>query len=177
MDNKPANKSLEERVAALEIKVDNIEKQFMMIDQANKIANEARVSITTTSNEKTTRTPDLVTVSMMSKSYHQASYSGNDVEDRIDFVLIFSSNLTKDIKAFKGKLVIKDLFDEEIAIINFTDETGIRLGNKYEWRGGIEFDKFSEQHRRLVSISSNDVMVSFILEKVLYSDGNRESFT
>jgi hypothetical protein len=113
-----------------------------------------------------------ISVSMVSKRYHRADYLAGDGDDRIDFELLFRSRLPKDVRAFTGSVVFKDLFDEHIPSVNLTYEDGIRAGGTARWRGGIAFNQFLPAHQRLLAIEPRDTQVSFKLDAVIYADGS-----
>ena len=60
--------------------------------------------------------------------------------------------------------------------MEFTDETGIRAGGTNQWKGGMEYNQFAEEHRRLLNIGKTDLIVEFVLNQIVYADGTREAF-
>jgi len=81
-----------------------------------------------------------ISVTMGSKKYHEMNDRTGDVGNRIDFVFVFQSALEKDVRALKGTVVIKDLFDQLIMRLTLSHEAGLPAGGKAEWRGGIKYN-------------------------------------
>jgi hypothetical protein len=164
-------RSLEERVTILEKRIEAFEKQFFQ-----SIAPQDKLPAIVNTPEKKEEVKPAISVALLSKTFHKADYSLGDSGDRIDLTLTFYNYLKKDVRAIKGTVVFRDLFDEVILRVNLTDETGMRAGGNSQWRGGIEYNQFIDSHQRLLSIDTNDTGISFELESVIYTDGTRERF-
>ena len=160
-------KSIEARLASLELKVKEIEQRLMKLEEPIGKKESERVQVS--------KSP--MSVKLVSKLFHVADYMSGDSGDRIDFEFVFTNHLKKDVRAFTGALVFKDLFDRDIMRVNLTDESGVKTGGTVNWQGGIDFNQFLDPHQRLRSIDKKDLSVEFILNKVIYADGTRESFS
>lgn len=118
-----------------------------------------------------------ISVTLLHKGFHKANYRAGEAGDMIELTFRFQSLLDRDIRAFKGQAVFKDLFDELILTVNLTHENGLPKMGTADWQGGIQFNQFQESHQRLLSVDSNDMTVAFVCESIIYTDGTRELFT
>jgi hypothetical protein len=153
---------MESRLAALEGQKQNSPENNQLPVVQAPIANDEKTSS--------------ISVSLIRKSFHKANIMAGDAGDRIDFALNFKSNIDKDLRAFKGAIVIKDLFDEVVLRVTLMQETGLAAGGTSLWEGGIQYNQFLPNHQRLLGLDTNDAGVSFEVENLIYSDGTRESF-
>ena len=141
-----------------------------------KIVNLRTVSPNITPKKSESK-PSQISVTLVNKVFHKADYSVGDAGDRIDFTFLFQSLLERDVRAFKGAVIFKDLFDQEILRVTLTHETGLPKKGTAVWKGGIQYNQFMETHQRLLTVEKSDITVSFACESIVYADGTRESFT
>ena len=160
------------KINELETKIHELESR---IEELEKVVSAKQTVRSTERPEKEKRTSP-ISVQLSRKSYHKANYDIGDAGDRIDFTFRFTNQLAKDIRAFTGQVVFKDLFDREIMKIGLTNETVIRSRSSYEWKGGIEYNQFLPEHQRLLSIDQKDLQIELELDKIIYVDGTRQSF-
>jgi hypothetical protein len=111
--------------------------------------------------------PSPVAISFGSKRHHTANFLAGDSGDRIDLELLFRNDTEKPIRAFKGIVEFRDLFDDLILTVNLTFEGGIRPRATTTWRGGIEYNQFIAGHTRLLTISPQDLRTSLVVESVI----------
>ena len=162
--------SLENRISFLEAKVKELELRLSQIESPTPAVSPSSPPNPTNALNK------LVSITLISKNFHQADYNAGDSGDRINFTFQFANHLKKDIRAFTGVIVFKDLFEKVILKMGFTDESGIRANSPSEWKGGMEYNQFTDEHRRLLNIARSDLIVEFVLNQVIYTDGTREAF-
>ncbi|HEY6330645.1 MAG TPA: hypothetical protein VI756_15010 [Blastocatellia bacterium] len=173
-DDRLEPKSIEERLASLESRM--LQVEMLVNGRSHGQPGQGPDERTSADAIKPPAATCPITVTMNSKRYHQADFRGGDVANRIDFVFVFASSLKKDARAFKGAVLIKDLFGQDIIRVTLTHETGLRAGGSVEWQGGIKYNKFLSNHQRLMTVQQTDLTISFELESVIYTDGTRESF-
>jgi hypothetical protein len=131
------SKSLEERVALLETKLKEIENQLSGPATPQQPTPTIEALDISTANATVKAQSPKISVTLVSKSFHQMNIIAGDVGPRIDFTLVFHSHFEKDLRAFKGAMVIKDLFDEDIMRVALTHEAGVPANGTAEWNGGI----------------------------------------
>lgn len=117
-----------------------------------------------------------ITIELVKKNYHEANYDEGDSGDRIDFIFRFTNHFPKDIRAFTGVVILRDLFDRDILRIKLTNEETVQSQKSVDWKGGIEYNQFMSEHQRLFSIAQNDLSVGFVLQHIIYTDGSKQSF-
>jgi hypothetical protein len=157
---------LAERINKLELRVTELEQLV------------SHTSSSPSSKESTSKIepPIMISAEILQKSFHAADYSLGDAGDRIDFAFRFKNHFPKDVRAFEGLMVFRDLFNKVILQINLTNEETVLSGKTVEWRGGIEYNQFMPEHQRLSSINIKDLSIDFVLRNVIFTDGTRESF-
>lgn len=171
MSDAQGSKSIEERVSFLENRLRDLESRLSALEGPRQNDAKAQQIAPSTAAEKKESKKSPISVTLLSKKFE-----AGDVGDRIGFVLLFKSGLEKDVRAFKGTLAIRDLFDQDLMRVSLTQETGISAGGTSEWKGGIEYNQYSAPHQRLLAIDIKDTSVFFNLEQIIYTDGARESF-
>lgn len=158
--------TLEERVAMLEAKVEEIEQRLLKLEGLVEKEEPKRVEVA--------ESP--ISVTLVSKSFREADWLAGRFEDQIIFSFDFTNHLKKDIRAFVGVIVFKDLFEREITRVSLTIEESIKAGDTIGWQGAMEYDPFCDADHRLRKIDTENLLVEFILEQVIYTDGTREIF-
>jgi hypothetical protein len=118
-----------------------------------------------------------ILVKLKTKSFHKADFLAGDAGDRIDFELLFGNNLPKAIRAFKGTLCFRDLFDEIVLSVDLKHEDSLRSGGTVTWRGGILFNQFEPGHQRLLNCDLDDLKASFTTQAVIFGDGTSQRFS
>lgn len=169
-ENSPQTTALENRVSFLENRIKELELRLARIE------NPATALAPSTPPQPTNVPNKQISVTLLTKNFHQADYDAGDAGDRIDFTFQFTSHLTKDIRAFTGAVIFRDLFERVILRLGITDEHGIRSGGTCQWKGGMEYNQFVEEHTRLLNTGKNDLIVEFLLEQAIYADGTRGIF-
>lgn len=165
-DNEQNLKSLVQRVSLLEARVTELESRFASPEEPTGKIKPKQTEVN----------PPAISIKLLSKTFHRADYNAGDSGDRIELSFEFSNHLQKDIRAFIGTVVFKDLFDRDILRVGVSEEEGVRAGGTTVWRGGIEYNQFMNEHSRLLTVNNEDLQVSFILQQVIYRDGTREVF-
>lgn len=171
--------SVENRLSVLENRFRGLELRLSQLESNGGVASN---ELTQTSNtnepiQPSTVSTGRISVDLLSKKFREANLLAGDAGDSIDLTLQFTNHLSKDVRAFTGSIVFKDLFDKDILNVELTDESGVRSGKTSIWKGGINYNQFLENHSRLLSIKESDVIIELILERVIYKDGTREVFS
>ena len=174
-DNLEQTKSVEERINFLETELQAVKERLSKLEVPSPEDASLRTLSPNKIPAKTEDDASGITVTLVSKTFHKANFSLGDTGDRIDFTFTFQSHLEKDVRAFKGAVVIKDLFDQDILRVTLTHETGLSAKGKAIWKGGIKFNKFLATHTRLLTVEQKDITVIFVCESIIYTDGTRES--
>jgi hypothetical protein len=169
------SKSLEERVSLLEIELKTLKECFLNLVASKQESLDFQIKQQTAVSENQKK-PSPISVTLVNKTFHNANYNLGDAGDRIDFTFVFQSHIDKDVRAFKGVVIIKDLFEQDILRVTLTHETDLKAKGTAVWEGGIQYNQFMETHQRLLTVKQSDILVSFDCESIIYRDGARESF-
>ncbi len=160
--------TLEEGVATLEAKVTELEERLSKPEGPVVRKEPKRVS----------GSKSLISIMLVSKSFLKADPMAGDVSDRIDFIFDFISHLKKDVQAFNGALVLKDLHDQELLEVELIVEDAVKAESIFGgWRASIDYDPSLDTHHILRTIDKNDLRVELTLKEVIYTDGTREAFS
>jgi hypothetical protein len=165
--------ALEDRVAELERRVAALESGRSPDPLVSDVS-PATLSVPAVVPDAMPEAP--LTVSLVRKNFHKANLPAGDAGDRIDFALRFTSRLTKDLRAFKGAIVFRDLFGEKVFSLTLTHESELKAGGSSSWEGGFGYNQFLPQHQRLLSAQDKNLTTDFDLEAVVYADGATERF-
>jgi len=121
--------------------------------------------------------PSPIGINLLNKSYHKADIMAGDSGDRIDFTLELTNRIDKDMDAFTGAIFFTDIFDRQILKLNFTYDNPLASGETNTWKGGMEYNRFVDSHRKLRSTDSEKISVDLLVKEVIYSDGTRKTFS
>ena len=151
----------QDRVNFLETRLKEVEDRLSRLEVLElSYGRSERLSIVNTT-EKPENERASISVTLMRKTFHKADLLAGDVGDRIDFALLFHNHLERDVRAFKGAVIIKDLFDQDILRVTLTHELGIKANSTCEWKGGIKYNQFLASHQRLLTVEHKDTAVTF----------------
>src|SRR5262245_51111680 len=117
-ENSLQQTSLESRVSLLEAKIKELELRLSQVE------NPTATVIPSVPPKSANVQDKRISITLLNKNFHQADYNVGDSGDRIDFSFQFTNHLSKDIRAFTGEVVFKDLFQRVIIRIAITDESG-----------------------------------------------------
>lgn len=109
----------------------------------------------------------VLTVAMYDKGYEELRY-----QEYLTYSLAFKNNSEKDIRAFKGAIVINDLFDSEIKSINLTIDDPIPAGETFRATYTTDYNQFRDEDSRLRSKKMEDLKVVWTPEKIIFADGS-----
>ncbi|WP_115460578.1 hypothetical protein [Winogradskyella aurantiaca] len=117
--------------------------------------------------EKRQRLGSALTVAMYNKGYEEYDY-----QDYLTYSFAFENKTDKDIRAFKGSISIRDLFDSEIKSISLTIDDPIKAGEIFKGTYTTDYNQFREEDSRLRNKKIEDLVVIWTPEKIIFSDGS-----
>ena len=130
--------------------------------EQDRLAEQARIE----EEDRMKRFDSTLTVAMYDKGYQEISYA-----EALTYSFIFSNKSSKDIRAFKGRIVINDLFDTEIKSISLTVDDQINAGESKRETYNTDYNQFRDEDVRLRSKDIDDLTINWIPEKVIFTDG------
>lgn len=87
---------------------------------------------------------------------------------------IYKNKSQKDIRAFTGYTVFKDLFDREFYRARLTYEGTLKANEeKKQLDRVMEMNEFNEAHRKLMTTSLDNMKIEFVHEAILFTDGTK----
>jgi len=115
---------------------------------------------------------DYLTVTIYDKGFHKADIYSGEYEDYISSKFAFENRGQKDIRAFRGTVVFRDLFGQEIYSTGLAYDEGIRAGQKKNWAGSIKYNQFDDALVRLRSKDLPNLKVEWKPKTILFADGS-----
>jgi len=99
-------------------------------------------------------------------------------DDYVRFDISFNpTNLSKPARAVKGTFIFADLFSEVQYRVSYTIDDAIHPNSPFLAEGiGIEYNQFMDTHRWLNSTDLEDMTIWFVVDSILYEDGERQDF-
>jgi len=116
------------------------------------------------------------TVAMTKNGFSPEDIQNGVFEADITFTLQFKNETGKDIRAFDGLVVFKDLLGNRILASRVEINERVAKGQTLDWPGAIEYNQFEDSHQRLRSEPKENLKVSFLASKVLFADGTTEGY-
>ncbi|WP_435102301.1 hypothetical protein [Arhodomonas sp. AD133] len=116
-------------------------------------------------------------VKLVAKEYRDMDLQrSSNPDEHIYLELQMSNALGRDLRAFRGMLVLRDMLGDTITKLRLKDNTPREAGTTWLWRGATGYNPFGERDKALRNASIDNITVSFQLQKVVYADGSSEEF-
>lgn len=114
-----------------------------------------------------------VIVVPIKKKLRLADYRHGIFKDEILLDLVFENKSDKDIRAFKGKTIFKDLFGQEIASINWYYDKGLKSKEKKVYHGAVEYNQFNIYRVKLASTELENMKFEWVPTGIIFTDGTK----
>jgi len=115
---------------------------------------------------------EYLTVAVYDKGFHQADIYSGEYQDYISTKFAFENRGQRDIRAFRGTVVFRDLFGKEIYSTGLAYDEGIKAGQKKNWAGTIKYNQFEDGLVRLRSKDLPNLKVEWKPKTILFADGS-----
>lgn len=102
------------------------------------------------------------------KGEHTADY-----QEYITIKCAYENKSDRDIRAFRGAVRFADLFGVEIYTTRLTIDDPIKAGQKGQWSGVIEYNKFVNESRRFKNADLKDMKVEWLPATIMFADGTQ----
>lgn len=99
-------------------------------------------------------------------------FSKGDWESYLTYKFAFENKTDKDIKAFKGLMIIKDLFDGEITKVPMVYDGGVKANSIKNWDATTEYNQYNDSDKQLKNKEMKDLKISWTPEKIIFEDGS-----
>ncbi len=115
----------------------------------------------------------MIDVSLIELKYVPKDSSANRYSEGLRATLLYKNKSDKDIRAFTGYTVFKDLFDREFLRLRLSYEKTLKAGEEIRDKRYIEINEFKDSHRKLRDTELENMKVDFELEAIILTDGTK----
>lgn len=118
------------------------------------------------------KTNDVVVVELTDKSIKYKDTENWVFSDYVLFTFKINNNSSKDIKGVSGVATFNDMFGKEIIKVNCDFTDGV-AANSYAIDDSLslEVNQFIDSHVKLMNTPYEDIIFSYDIKKIVYSDG------
>jgi len=114
----------------------------------------------------------MIAVSLLEKNIDD---NGSTAKTRsLNFMLMFTNNLGRELSAFVGDLRIKDASGALLFSVELPVELSIGAGKQASWLGAVDLSVTDPKQSKILSVDKSDLMVEFMPKEVTYADGGRD---
>lgn len=153
-----------------------IEEQRKIKTDAEMKEKEARKLAEETAKKEAQIVAELTKIIMVApfkKSFQKADWRNFEYEDKIKIAFVFKNKSKKNIKAFKGEAVFKDLFGEIIEQSNLTFDDGLEAGQEKKWYGSIKYNEFVDSMRKFRDTELENMKFEWKPKAIIFADGSK----
>lgn len=119
---------------------------------------------------------DAVTVTLVSKKIAtERGYSGMVMDEHLEVTFGYKNNTAKDISGVKGRVSVKDLFDDELSAFQISNDSTIKAGQTATWTGSrsVRFSMGNNKDRKLAELSDDKYKVVWEPQAIVFADGTK----
>jgi len=122
-------------------------------EEQDRLAAEARAK----ENALVSELRKSLTLSVYEKSFLASDFEAGRVLDSIVIKCAYQNTSSKDIRAFEGTIVFRDLFGDVIANVDLKVSDPIKAGEKATWVGTTSYNEFLERDVKLRNTELKDM--------------------
>lgn len=108
-------------------------------------------------------------VTIYEKGFAKISY-----QDYITIKLSYENKSGKDIRGFKGVVVFKDLFGDEIKSVNLKEDEIFKVGETKRVSRTINYNQFIDADQKLNGTTMDNLKVEWKPELIMFTDGSTQ---
>ena len=112
-----------------------------------------------------------LSVSISAKKFIGSNIYSGRILDELSFAIQQSNNSGKDIRAYKGVFIFKDIFDDEITKISFKSDQILSSGETKKENMSMNYNQFVEAHQKLRSTPIENLHIEWRPESIIFADG------
>jgi hypothetical protein len=119
---------------------------------------------------------ETTTVTLISKKISaERGYSGITLDENINVTFGYKNNTEKEITGIKGRIVIKDLFGDDLSTFNISNDTTIKAGQSVTWTGSrsVKYSFGNNKDRKLAELSDDKFKVIWEPMMIVFKDGTK----
>lgn len=114
-----------------------------------------------------------VAVTLIDKVFRPSSFEERRFDETILIKVAMKNTGTKNIRAFRGGLIVKDLFGQVISRIGVEQQDELKAGEDRVWEGSKHYNQFDDSDRQIKNAEMKDVKVEWVPMTILFSDGTK----
>jgi hypothetical protein len=114
-----------------------------------------------------------VNLTVFQKGFIPSNPMARLYQDLITIRCAYENTSGKDIRAFKGVAVFKDLFGVDVYRVNLTISDPIKAEAQGKWEGTMQFNQFVAAQKQFRDTELKDMVVTWMPASVLFADGSR----
>jgi hypothetical protein len=138
-------------------------------DKQKRLAEEAKAKEEATAAELRKS----LTLTVYQKSFLPSDAMSGRYQDHITIRCAYENSAAKDIRAFKGTILFRDLFGVEIYRSGLTISDPVKVGTKANWDGTINYNQFIEAQQRFRNAELKDMKVIWLPRTIIFADGSK----
>lgn len=146
-----------------------INAELKIETEANRLAEEAKKE----EEELAKQLSSTLLVGVYNKGFVPADYSSGSYEDYISLSLAVQNICPKEIRAFKGKLVIKDLFGAPIKNYLFSYDKKLKPSQKIKKTFYWSYNKFNDDDEKIKATALENLKIDWLPIAIIFSDGTK----
>jgi len=113
-------------------------------------------------------------VRLLNKRFMPSNWQASRYEDQVLLEFEYSNLTEKEIRAFTGTVVFKDIFERPFLRVNLTVDDPIPPGRSTkDTDRGLKTNQFADEHQKLIATDLKDLRVDFEVESILFADGSQ----
>lgn len=123
---------------------------------------------------------EVVTVALVSKKLDiERGFSGMEMDRKIQITLAYKNNGAKDIAGVKGRVVVSDLFGDQLSVFGISNDDTIKAGSTVMWTGGrsIRFSMGDNKDAKFLDLADDKFRVVWEPQMIVFSDGTKMTAT
>jgi len=121
------------------------------------------------------RLNNAVTVTLLEKREFPKNYRLDRYSEYQQIRIGAQNNTDKLVIGISGEIKFFDVFEKEVAGVNFGISEKIEPGKSIVWTGGRDYNQFLDDHRALWNLEEGKYSTKFVPEMVVFDDGTKLS--
>lgn len=117
---------------------------------------------------------EAVTVTLVNKKLEvERGFSGIVTDENLVVLFGYKNNSDKDISGVKGRIIVQDVFGDELSAFQISNDDGIKAGGVKTWRGSrsVRYSLGNNKDRKLAELENNKYKVVWEPQAIIFADG------
>jgi hypothetical protein len=114
-----------------------------------------------------------LSVTVVNKVFDPKNYDAGQYSDWIGFKYQFQNTGPKDIHAFQGHVIVRDIFGDKIVGITIKFDEGLKVGQTKLETLGHDYNQFSDIDQKINETALGNLKIEWVPVTVLFADGTK----